>query len=272
MTIPRTSSAQFNDPGALDATGSEQAGDGVYFASHASGANSGPAPRHCGIMVDGKTYVDYFSHGQPAKYNQLGSRSDYMGARRWLKVEAGSVTGTGGTTDLATKAEKAPVRKLVNLYRKLAKRISIPKLKVGISKEGGILSGLLDDATTQEQLDAVITKIDAWKEKLAKALALTSAKKSLQTTADWFAHHIGRLALPGMEEEFRKRVEKIRKHIRNIASTADADRVKSELEKFTQSWTDALEMKKTDREAEDGLPVCDRDAEGPRVVVRGHDP
>jgi TP901 family phage tail tape measure protein len=118
IKIPRDTRSQWNDPNALDTSGSEKPGDGVYFTGSLSGANAGPPPGHVGIYIGGGKYIEYYSQGKPAKISRLGDRGDYMGARRWLKFKASTgagktKTGGGGATtapavsDYSTKTKTA---------------------------------------------------------------------------------------------------------------------------------------------------------------------
>ncbi len=103
ITIPRSSQAQFNDPNAIKVPrGQEKPGDAVYFASIASGANSGSPPRHVGIYIGSGNFIEYYSSGKPAKVTVLSSRKDYMGARRWLKIKSSSKGGASTTTPSAS--------------------------------------------------------------------------------------------------------------------------------------------------------------------------
>jgi cell wall-associated NlpC family hydrolase len=97
IKIPHNTVAQFNDPHAIHVPpGQEQPGDGIYYASPGA---PGAAPRHVGIFIGNNQVIEYYSRGKPAKIIPLrgpGARGDYMGARRWLKVQSGSTSPGGG--------------------------------------------------------------------------------------------------------------------------------------------------------------------------------
>ncbi|HEY8645042.1 MAG TPA: C40 family peptidase [Gaiellaceae bacterium] len=120
VTIPHNTVAQFNDPNAIVVLpGAEQPGDGVYFQSTGPGA----APQHVGIYIGNDKYIQYYTPGKVANVANLSTAGGYMGARRWLKIAAGSAasalagawspyglklkTGGGGGTTAAT-AKKTP--------------------------------------------------------------------------------------------------------------------------------------------------------------------
>jgi cell wall-associated NlpC family hydrolase len=115
ISIPGDTRSQWNDPNAIDVPkGSEQPGDGVYFVGSLSGKNAGPPPGHVGIYIGAGKFIEYYSRGKPARVNFLANKSDYMGARRWVKVESSS-KGAGATpsTSGSAGATKPPKKKLV---------------------------------------------------------------------------------------------------------------------------------------------------------------
>lgn len=91
ISVPGDTRSQWNDPTAVVVpAGQEQPGDAVYFVGSLSGKNAGPPPGHVGIYLGGGRYISFFSQGKPAGTGSLSSRSDYMGARRWLKIGTSS--------------------------------------------------------------------------------------------------------------------------------------------------------------------------------------
>lgn len=92
IDIPRTSEAQWADPNAIHVpTGKELPADGVYF----TGSSEYAPPGHCGIYVGGGKFIEYYSHGKPARVSNLRDKGDYWGARRWIKIKQ-SGGGPGG--------------------------------------------------------------------------------------------------------------------------------------------------------------------------------
>ena len=162
VTIPRDTRSQWNDPSAIHVPGGEeQPGDGVYFVGSLSGVNAGSPPGHVGIYIGNGKYIEYYSSGKPAKVSDLGSRGDYMGARRWVKVGGYTQGGTGtespnrpGAAGTAyTPHTLAPTRK------KPAKTAitELPKalqLKIALA---GSTSGLADDIAGDELAIAYLT-------------------------------------------------------------------------------------------------------------------
>jgi hypothetical protein len=86
ISIPRTSQAQWADPNALKIPkGGLRPGDAVFFDN----GSSRPQPDHVGIYIGNDFFIEYYSEGKPAAFGQLKQRRNYMGARRWLKIEKG---------------------------------------------------------------------------------------------------------------------------------------------------------------------------------------
>lgn len=155
ITIPRDTRGQWNDPNAIDATGQERVGDGVYFVGSLSGKNAGPPPGHAGIYIGGGKYIEYFSQGKPAKVSYLGGRKDYMGARRWIKVlsEAGGSGTPAGNAGPAAGAAGAGAASLVVGAKAGASDITAvpPALRTAIARADAT-PGLRDDLAAQKTL------------------------------------------------------------------------------------------------------------------------
>lgn len=140
INIPHNTVAQFNDPNALDTTGRELPGDGVYFKTDGPG---GP-PQHVGIYIGGGQFIEYFSQGKPAKVNSLGAKGGYMGARRWLKIKSsggGGGTRSGGSAPSATP----PTSGLSPHTTKAATSFQIP-----LSIQTGIANAALSPSTADD--------------------------------------------------------------------------------------------------------------------------
>lgn len=100
VTIPRTADQQFHS-GVNVAAADLQPGDAVFFAG-ADGTKANPG--HVGIYIGNGQFIEYYSNGKPAQVSSLAGRSDYAGARRWLKVSkatADAAAQASGAADLA---------------------------------------------------------------------------------------------------------------------------------------------------------------------------
>jgi cell wall-associated NlpC family hydrolase len=155
IKIPHNTVAQFNDPNAIIVpSGQEQPGDGVYFETSGPGAR----PQHVGFYLGGGRFIEYFSKGKPAKYNTIAAKGGYMGARRWLKVQATTGGGdTGGTG--AGAGAGAGTGLHVGATPKKATGVALVPLALTEGLERAKLTRTLDDdLAALEKINTYLTK------------------------------------------------------------------------------------------------------------------
>lgn len=187
ITIPRDTRSQWNDPNAIHVPpGQEQPGDGVYFVGSLSGVNAGSPPGHVGIYIGNGQYIEYYSSGKPAKLSSLGGRSDYMGARRWMKVKDQSGGGTESprqfTPHTTAPTKKKPAKTAIT---------ELPKaLQLQIALAGST-AGLADDiAGDQLAVEYLTAKMRKTTDKGLKAdlqNAINSFNAAIKSARDQIA-------------------------------------------------------------------------------------
>ena len=247
IRVPHNAAQQFQTAPIQVPRGQEQPGDAVYFVS---GGSAG-APGHCGLYVGGGYFIEYFSHGKPARRSLLKNRSDYVGARRWIKVSAQtagvagaqlggpgafvptpttpSATGftpttptfaeTGGTTP-PTRVEKRAFREEVDVFERGVKRILDPGIERQVRQQLAKIRKLLAGPVTAEEMEKAKKLFEDMKTLYSQGMDLNPIVQKLNQ----FDQRIGRFAgLPKTQAAIRAGVERTRDLISKFRKDSSED-------------------------------------------------
>lgn len=188
VRIPRTAAGQFRDPNAIDTTGEEKPGDGVYFDNGTGYQASDGPPDHCGIYVGSGQFIEYFSEGKPARVNNLRSRPGYMGARRWIKVISGARAGSDGPSDAGRRTGGPPPKDVHDRSKPKSKEKAKPPgardlmpqdLELRLA-EAELTKTIADDLRVLEELERWLLKRIAKEKDVDKRIELLRELKQVR--------------------------------------------------------------------------------------------
>ena len=251
INIPRTTQKQWADPNAIDVTGAEKPGDAVYFASQASGKNTGPPPRHVGIYIGGGKFVQA---GNPRAV-LLAHRADYMGARRWIKVtnkgNGGDDTGgrdtsynpPSGAATSSSKPDRAELRSARSTARALARSVELvisPTLRAKLRKQIANLNKELEHVGSQKELTKLKSRAAKLKTALEKALALNSVSKKLRRDVQSLMTLVSRLP-DEMKGPLATKLAALLRKTQDVTSESLAKRLQKQLDAIQDAYEKALD-------------------------------
>jgi hypothetical protein len=260
VTIPRDTRSQWNDPNAIKVPkGSEQPGDGVYFAGSRTGANAGPPPGHVGLYIGNGRFIEYFSKGKPARINTLSGRRDYMGARRWMKIKSGGGSGGGGgrtdytpeetTADTGVEdtgsggggrsratidsRDLASARGSARFINTHLDSIANPTLRARIRERAAAIVRALGDVTDPKEFNRIKRNLAALERDFENGVKLTAATNQAKKTAASISAQLSRMP-DSLQAELRPKLEKLQAALGNVTSQKQLDSINAGLEKIRE--------------------------------------